>query len=233
MTTVVDSEARRLWAIQYRKDNAEKIKQRHLDRMANDPDYVARYYAKVEKRRLKYQEEHKEAAETRKKLRDSLAETKKSLRAQKAVERNRKKRANLSENDRLERNEYARNWRELNKDRVNAVNREKRRSDPDYAERIRVQDRARPREQIKNTRLRNDYGITLDDFNRMREQQNYCCAVCGVHEDLSGVKRLAIDHCHTEGHIRGLLCSKCNTGLGLFRDNIDFLSKAIEYLKRS
>jgi len=51
------------------------------------------------------------------------------------------------------------------------------------------------------------------------------CQICG------SVQRLSIDHCHASKHIRGILCSKCNTGLGLFRDNPDFLLGAINYLK--
>jgi hypothetical protein len=42
---------------------------------------------------------------------------------------------------------------------------------------------------------------------------------------------LSIDHCHNTGKVRGLLCDHCNKGLGLFKDNIDYLNKAIEYLK--
>jgi hypothetical protein len=42
---------------------------------------------------------------------------------------------------------------------------------------------------------------------------------------------LAVDHCHTTGKIRGLLCSKCNPALGAFNDNIEILNSAIKYLK--
>lgn len=64
------------------------------------------------------------------------------------------------------------------------------------------------------------YGITLDDYNKMRKDQNYSCAICGRHEDKVkgkvGVRPLHIDHCHTTGKVRGLLCGRCNTSLERF-----------------
>ena len=45
-------------------------------------------------------------------------------------------------------------------------------------------------------------------------------------------RRLCVDHCHTTGNVRGLLCDTCNTALGKFRDNIDLLNEAIKYLKK-
>ena len=56
------------------------------------------------------------------------------------------------------------------------------------------------------------------------------CAICGVTEEQNG-KRLAVDHCHTTGVIRGLLCSACNTSLGKFKDSVELLQRAIQYLK--
>lgn len=73
-------------------------------------------------------------------------------------------------------------------------------------------------------------GITVEQYNEMFEKQAGKCAICGNTEDVSK-KRLAIDHCHKEGHVRGLLCQLCNTGMGKFKDNYDNLLKAAEYLK--
>jgi hypothetical protein len=47
----------------------------------------------------------------------------------------------------------------------------------------------------------------------------------------TGISRLSVDHCHNTGKIRGILCTKCNTGLGSFKDNIELLMNAIKYLK--
>lgn len=79
--------------------------------------------------------------------------------------------------------------------------------------------------------IRNQYGITLEQYDTMLEAQNYKCAICGNEDEVEG-RRLAIDHCHTSGKVRGLLCGKCNRGLGLFYDNKELLSNAIKYLTK-
>ena len=78
--------------------------------------------------------------------------------------------------------------------------------------------------------LKRYYGITVDDYNRLYEESKGCCYICNVHQ-LDLKIRLSVDHCHTTGTIRGLLCSSCNHGLGRFRDNTELLEKAIKYLK--
>jgi hypothetical protein len=79
--------------------------------------------------------------------------------------------------------------------------------------------------------IRNQYGITLAEYNTMLEAQDYKCAICGNEDEVEG-RRLAIDHCHTTGKVRGLLCGKCNRGLGLFYDNEELLQSAIKYLNK-
>jgi transcription elongation factor Elf1 len=78
--------------------------------------------------------------------------------------------------------------------------------------------------------IRNQYGITLKQYELMLDKQKFKCAICGKHDEVEG-RRLAIDHCHTTGKVRGLLCGKCNRGLGLFYDNEELLQNAIKYLK--
>ena len=82
----------------------------------------------------------------------------------------------------------------------------------------------------RNYDLQRHYGITLDDYNRMFAEQNGCCAICSIHQS-ELKKAFAVDHCHTTGKVRGLLCFKCNTALGLFKDDQDLLNKAIHYLQ--
>jgi hypothetical protein len=73
------------------------------------------------------------------------------------------------------------------------------------------------------------YGITLEDYNKMFEEQQGCCAICGRHQ--SELKRaLAVDHSHETGKVRGLLCGKCNHALGNVNDDISILLSMIEYL---
>lgn len=80
--------------------------------------------------------------------------------------------------------------------------------------------------------LKRRYGITVDDYASMMETQQYKCAICGVDKCPTG-RNLAVDHCHTTGKVRGLLCSLCNKGLGSFKDSTESLEKAIEYLKQN
>lgn len=79
-----------------------------------------------------------------------------------------------------------------------------------------------------NAELKYKFGITLDDYNAMLEKQNGGCAICS---GTNKTKKLAVDHDHTTGKVRALLCDKCNRGIGLFDENQDRLYKVIEYLR--
>lgn len=80
--------------------------------------------------------------------------------------------------------------------------------------------------ELRDYRLQKKYGITLKDFTEMLERQGGGCAICGTDLDHTG----HVDHCHTSGMVRGILCSHCNTALGKFRDNTELLDNAIAYL---
>ena len=75
------------------------------------------------------------------------------------------------------------------------------------------------------------YGITYKDYNTMFTTQNGCCAICGKHQSIL-TYRLAVDHNHKTGKVRGLLCKNCNTSLGVMEDSTELLSKAIQYLEQ-
>lgn len=82
-----------------------------------------------------------------------------------------------------------------------------------------------------NRHLVREYGITIDDYDRMMQEQEGVCAIC---RQTSAVhKKLAVDHCHDTSKIRGLLCENCNRGIGMFRNSTNLLSNAIDYLDRS
>lgn len=85
-------------------------------------------------------------------------------------------------------------------------------------------------DKVKNQWLKLYYNITLQEYNELFENQNGCCAICGVHQS-SLKKSLSVDHDHASGIVRGLLCSKCNTGLGQFNDNKEILKLALLYLE--
>ena len=77
--------------------------------------------------------------------------------------------------------------------------------------------------------LKNLYGLSIEQFNEMKFMQGGSCKICKTHE--SNLKRkLFVDHCHTTGLIRGLLCQSCNTMIGNAKDNILVLQAAINYL---
>ena len=82
----------------------------------------------------------------------------------------------------------------------------------------------------RNREYRNKYGITLEIYEKMYGSQNGACAICERHST-NFAKRLCVDHCHTTGAVRGLLCHDCNTALGKFRDNAGALRRAITYLE--
>lgn len=77
----------------------------------------------------------------------------------------------------------------------------------------------------KSLQLRSMYGIDIDQYEKMISDQNGMCAICKSEEKLN------VDHCHTMGHVRGLLCSFCNKGLGMFRDDPERLRAAAIYLR--
>lgn len=93
------------------------------------------------------------------------------------------------------------------------------------------------REHIKwKTFIVRTYGITAEDYYNILAAQNNKCAVCESEEVNSSrvtSGKLFIDHCHDTGKVRGLLCSKCNHGIGLLNDDTALLQKAIEYLNKS
>jgi hypothetical protein len=77
---------------------------------------------------------------------------------------------------------------------------------------------------------RNVSRISQDDYNALLEAQNYSCAICGLPAEESA-RGLNVDHSHYTHKIRGLLCVQCNLGLGYFKDNVQRLKAAIEYLE--
>jgi Recombination endonuclease VII len=79
--------------------------------------------------------------------------------------------------------------------------------------------------------LKKKYGLTPEEFQAMYDAQNGCCKICK--EPLSAGKGgSVVDHCHTTERVRGLLCNGCNSGIGWFREDIDRLYAAIDYLAK-
>lgn len=85
----------------------------------------------------------------------------------------------------------------------------------------------------KRKNLFREYGITGEQYDEILLSQNGKCAVCGSEDGKGQLKHqpLVIDHCHQSGVVRGLLCTKCNLGIGNFGDDIDRLKRVVEYLE--
>jgi hypothetical protein len=77
------------------------------------------------------------------------------------------------------------------------------------------------------------YGLTPVEYDKMVEEQNGKCAICGKDRNVTSDKRrLAVDHDHETGQVRGLLCTICNTRLGIL-ENAEWVQKARAYLDSS
>lgn len=114
------------------------------------------------------------------------------------------------------RKQYLQGYRDTNKEKVQAASRAWNLANP---------------ERMRNTKFKTRYGITLLEYNLLLEAQNGVCAICGTDKPgRKGSNYLSVDHCHASGKVRGLLCYKCNVGLGAFKDDPASLTKAIEYL---
>jgi hypothetical protein len=101
--------------------------------------------------------------------------------------------------------------------------------------------RDNPERAIANKRKANlakHYGLTVADYDALLKRQGGVCAICGKDEPNAHGRtgkqfRLAVDHCHDTGQVRGLLCQKCNRAIGLLGDDPVLMRKAISYLLRA
>lgn len=115
---------------------------------------------------------------------------------------------------------------------ANRASYDRRSSDPEVRQRHREwyqkEGRARKLAQDHLARLR-ERGITQEQFNTLLERQGEMCALCGGHNTRD--RALAINHDHRDGHVRGLLCERCNLALGWCYDDPDFLRRATAYVE--
>lgn len=115
--------------------------------------------------------------------------------------------------------EYMRIYREENKEAINSNARGWK---------------AANKEKMRESKLKERYGITIEDYNEILASQNMGCAICNsLTPKRKGSEYLVVDHCHDSGEVRGLLCYKCNVGLGSFEDDLILLIKAAEYLGKN
>jgi hypothetical protein len=81
-------------------------------------------------------------------------------------------------------------------------------------------------QRAKAGELKRLYGLSLQDYENLKDSQNGLCAIC-----FEKPKRWHLDHCHSTGAVRGLLCQPCNHALGLFKDSPERIRRAASYLE--
>ena len=113
-------------------------------------------------------------------------------------------------------------WRKANRAKVNERRRFRWESDPKFRKKVVAYRKALHR----LYRLKR-YRLSLQEYQALLRKQNGACAICGKKSD----KPLCIDNCHVTGIVRGLLCHKCNAGLGFYDENQKFMRAAITYLE--
>lgn len=123
------------------------------------------------------------------------------------------------------------------KEEINRKAREKYASSPEKREDTRKRNKKRLENEdpriIKSRSLKHYYGITIEDYDRMFEEQEGLCAICELPETRiirNKVASLHVDHNHETGEVRGLLCSRCNVAIGMMKENPSLFVKAAEYL---
>ena len=122
--------------------------------------------------------------------------------------------------------EYHAKWYQQNKEKRNAQILEYKKTKPEGWQKAIGQ----------KAHFKKRYNITPQEYEAMLEAQNYKCAICNknAEDNKRGnkIQSLNIDHGHKTKQVRGLLCHQCNSGLGHFKDNTEFLLKAVDYLHK-
>lgn len=145
----------------------------------------------------------------------------------------------MSEERKAKNRERAANYRRLNPEKVREINRrsnERAKKDPERLAKLRFYQQAyreKNREDLSHKERERKFGITRQEYAELFHRQDGTCAICKKPETamrMGKIKALAVDHNHTTGAVRGLLCSDCNTGIGKLKEDRDILLNAIKYL---
>ena len=111
------------------------------------------------------------------------------------------------------------------REKIKRRQRERYHTDPEHRERV----KARGRKYQRAADLKRKFGISVEQYDEMLHRQNGVCAILGCGAATADGKRLHVDHCHTTGRVRGLLCGKCNRALGLLDDDPARITALAEY----
>jgi hypothetical protein len=129
-------------------------------------------------------------------------------------------------------NAQAKEYYKANKETLLAKGRKWYRANPERRREYRRINRDRKR----GVRLKREFGLSLEEYDNLLKTQNGVCVICHKPEttrNQGGLRPLSVDHDHKTGRVRGLLCNKCNRGLGYFYDDSDLLINALAYITRN
>ena len=138
--------------------------------------------------------------------------------------------------------EYRKKWKKENRARINQRARERyKESDKQYLahknwEKEHREERNETARKKYTTdgrwrkQIRERFGLEPEDYWRMYEEQKGLCAICGKPQCVG--TKLDVDHDHETGQVRALLCRHCNAGIGMLKDSIELVSKALDYLRK-
>lgn len=184
------------------KLSPEERKKRDVEKSTK---YIQQHIDQVKEYRKKYYQEHKEES---------------SARFKKYYEKN---------SDVLK--EKSKNYHHQNREENIQKMRERRRKDPEKQKQIYRKEYEKDKSRIVYYNRKRRLGVTKEQYLQMLKDQNQRCAICEITVEENG-KQLCVDHDHSNGRIRMLLCNRCNLVLGNAQDNIHTLEAAIEYLKK-
>lgn len=108
--------------------------------------------------------------------------------------------------------------------------RKKRQNKSEYQKEWARKNSARVKELSRAQHLKRKFKITVEEYEQMLKNQNSVCWICQKKCETNYA--LAVDHDHKTGNIRGLLCKNCNTAIGMFKEDVDVIMRAIEYIKK-
>lgn len=99
-----------------------------------------------------------------------------------------------------------------------------------YLRNLRKENPEKYRNACTKSRLKLQFGMTQEDYDKLLIKQGGVCAICKGPQNIKNRYNLCVDHCHETKAVRGLLCNDCNIGLGMFKDNKNNLLSAVKYL---
>lgn len=133
-----------------------------------------------------------------------------------------------AQNNREKVNENNRKWNARNPEKIKEKNKKWVLSHPEEVSQNKRKWATKNPDRIRNSTIKK-YNITIETYNEIFSLQNGVCAICG--SDNNG-NSLFVDHCHKTNKTRGLLCRKCNSGIGMLKDDIHLLENAVAYLRK-